>query len=135
MKKLLSISIVMFAFIALVSCKGNSPSAVVEESIQCLIDKDYEGYVDYIAFNEDATTEEIGKHKAELKALFENKLAEGIEKRGGLKSYKVISEKIDEEKKTAVVKFEITYGDGSTEQQEQKMEQNKDGKWLMDCDK
>lgn len=135
MKKLLSISIVMFAFIALVSCKGNSPSAVVEESIQCLIDKDYEGYVDYIAFNEDATTEEIGKHKAELQALLEHKLVIEMEKKGGVKGCKILSEEIDEELKTAVVKFELTYGDGSTEQQEQKMEQNKDGKWLMDCDK
>lgn len=135
MKKLLSISIVMFAFIALVSCKGNSPSAVVEESIQCLIDKDYEGYVDYIAFNKDATPEEIEKHKAELQALIEHKLVIEMEKKGGLKGCKILSEEIDEELKTAVVKFELTYGDGSTEQQEQKMEQNKDGKWLMDCDK
>lgn len=132
MKKLLSISIVMFAFIALVSCKGNSPSAVVEESIQCLIDKDYEGYVDYIAFNEDATTEEIGKHKAELQALLEHKLVIEMEKKGGVKGCKILSEEIDEELKTAVVKFELTYGDGSTEQKEQKLTQNKDGKWLMD---
>ena len=135
MKKLLSISIVMFAVIALVSCKGNSPSAVIEESCQCLIDKDYVGYVDYIALKEDATPEELDKQKAELQAMTENKLAKSMDKKGGLKSCKVLSEEINEEEKTAIVKFEVTYGDGTTEQQEQKLKQNKDGKWLMDTGK
>lgn len=135
MKKLLSLSIVLLAILVLSSCKGNTPSAVVEESCQCLIDKDYKGYVDLIAFKEDMTPEELDKAKAEYVALIESKVVKSQESKGGIKSYKVLSEQINEEEKTAVVTFEITYGDDSTEQKEQKMKQNKDGKWLMDIGK
>ena len=52
-----------------------------------------------------------------------------------VKSYKVLSEQINEEEKTAVVSFEVTYGDGTTEQEEQKLKQNDNGEWMLDVGK
>lgn len=135
MKKLLSISIILIAILALSGCKSNTPSAVVEKSCQCLIDKDYKGYVDLIAFKDDADPEKLEEQKAQMVSMLEDKLGKSNEKKGGVKSCKVLSEQINEEEKTAVVSFEVTYGDGTTEQEEQKLKQNDNGEWMLDVGK
>ena len=70
-----------------------------------------------------------GKSKTKKKKLIKKN------KKGGVKSYKVLSEQINEEEKTAVVSFEVTYGDGTTEQEEQKLKQNDNGEWMLDVGK
>ena len=57
-----------------------------------------------------------------------------LEKKGGLKSFEVLSEEIAEDGNSAVVKFKQVYGNGEESEDEQKMVKV-DGKWLMDIGK
>ena len=56
------------------------------------------------------------------------------EKKGGIKDIEILSETISEDGNTAVVKTKTTFGNGETEEGDQKMVK-KDGKWLMSLGK
>lgn len=62
------------------------------------------------------------------------KAGKELEKKGGLKSFEVLSEEIAEDGNSAVVKFKQVYGNGEESEDEQKMVKV-DGKWLMDIGK
>jgi len=62
------------------------------------------------------------------------KAGKELEKKGGLKSFEVLSEEIAEDGNSAVVKFKQVFGNGEESEDEQKMVKV-DGKWLMDIGK
>lgn len=138
MKKILSVTMLMMALAMLVACGGNTPSSVVEKSLKCLQDKDYEGYVDqlYIEVNEGEDPE---VQRNAVSSMVASKADQTLAKKEGIKSYEILSEEMNpaEENKpeTAVVKVNIEYGDGSTKEETVKLKKDDAGDWKIDMGK
>ena len=118
MKKtfLLLTAIVLFAT-TLFSCGGGAatPSDAATKCVELMKAGDYEGLVNELAFDEGLSDEEIEQSKAMLIGMGKEKSEKKLAEKQGIVSYQVVSEEIAEDGNTAVVKVEITYGDGSTD--------------------
>ena len=54
MKKVLSLAVVCLFVLTLCSCgSSNTPEAVTTKAIKCIIDKDYDGYVNLMYFKKE----------------------------------------------------------------------------------
>lgn len=113
---------------------GNTPSKVVEKSIEYVKAKNYEAYVDLIQI-EEKKGKSVEEQKEQLLALLQGKLDQTLEKQQGIASCEILSEEIAEDGNTAVVKAKITYGDGTTDDQKFKLVKNADGDWRLDAQK
>lgn len=129
-KVLLGFAVILLAVVA-VSCssKSNSPKDVAETFIQAMKSKNYEKAAD--CFYYEGTKDEIKADRAQVVAFME-KAGQSMEKDGGIKSYKINS--IEEDGDKAVVKGEITYGNGEVDDDEIKTIKV-DDKWYVDLDK
>ena len=129
-KVLLGFAVIMLAVVA-VSCssKSNSPKDVAETFIQAMKSKNYEKAAD--CFYYEGTKDEIKADRAQVVAFME-KAGQSMEKDGGIKSYKINS--VEEDGDKAVVKGEITYGNGEVDDDEIKTIKV-DDKWYVDLDK
>lgn len=118
MKKLLFVLVCVFAIMA-TSCGGGSstPTDATSDCLELIKAKDYEGFVKSLKMKDSATPEEIEQAQQMYLALFKEKVDKQIEKKGGFASYSILSEEISEDGATAKVKYEIAYGDGSTDNQ------------------
>lgn len=137
MKKIFIALVCMVAVLAATtSCGGgaSTPAGAAADCIELLKAKDYEGFVETIKLNENATPEEIEQTKVMYVSLLKDKGAKQMEKKGGIASYTLLSEEIAEDGQTAKVKYEITYGDGSTDTQKFNMVLV-DGEWLQEIKK
>jgi hypothetical protein len=114
--------------VIITSCgNGNSPRDVAEKAVQCLIDKDYEGYVN-LTYMDAKDPKEQEREKAMLVAMVGEKYEKMLKEKGGIKSYTFISEEIKEDK--AIVKMTFEYGNGDKKDDRIKLV-NKDGKWWL----
>ena len=121
--------------LALCSCENsNTPAKVAEKSIEYIQDKNYEAYVDLI-YIEEKEGEETKYQKEELVVLLRGKMDMALEKKQGLASYKIVSEEISEDGKSAVVEAEIVYGDGSTDKEKVNLVKNDAGEWMLSMKK
>jgi hypothetical protein len=121
--------------LALCSCgNSNTPAKVAEKSIEYIQDKNYEAYVDLI-YIEEKEGEETKYQKEELVVLLRGKIDKTLEKKQGLASYKIVSEEISEDGKSAVVEAEIVYGDGSTDKEKVNLVKNDAGEWMLSMNK
>ena len=117
------------------SCgSNNTPTKVVEKSIEYVQDKNYEAYVELIQIEEKGG-KTVEEQKKQLVALLQGKLDMTLESKQGLASCEILSEEIAEDGNTAVVKTKITYGDGSTDDQKFKLLKNEDGEWKLNAQK
>ena len=125
MKKVLYFSLVLTVMLAMVSCSSstNSPGAAMKEYSKYLQKGDYVKFVDGLAFDDKQTPEQIKEQKEGLASMIKEKGMKEYEKKGGIK-----------DSNTAVVKTKTTFGNGETEEGDQKMVK-KDGKWLMSLGK
>ena len=133
-KTFFSLFAVMAMTLMMFSCGGggNTPTKVVEKSIKYIQDKDYAAYVDLIEFKEEQNSKEDKEQFVEfLEGMFEMTL----EKKQGLASYEIISEEISEDGNSAVVVANITYGDGSSDEDKMKLIKNAEGEWKISMDK
>ena len=129
MKKLLSFAVVCLFAAVLCSCGGAStPEDVTTKAIKCVIDKDYQTYVDMMYFKKDKTDEE----KQQLTALVQDKMDKEVEKKDGITDFKVGEPTIEEDK--AVVSYTLTYGNGDTKDDKMKLIKI-DDKWMIDSGK
>lgn len=134
MRKLIIFLSIVVTAVLISSCSSNSPKAVAEKSMKCLMDKDYKGYVDLVYFNESKEKpESIQRNKDALIAILGDKYDELSEKKQGIKDYKVLSEEVKDS--TAMVKMEVSYGNGEKEDESVKMKKDKNGDWKIDFDK
>lgn len=113
------------ALVAMVLCfascgKPETPATIAEECIENIKNGDFDAFVETIDADEET--------KSQFKQLFEAKGKEMIEKSGGIASYKIVSEEISEDGKTAKVKAEIEYGNGKKKDEKFNFV-NVDGKW------
>lgn len=129
MKKLfISMFVAVVAF-TLWSCgPANTPSAVAEEACKCVQNADYEGYVELMDLKETKNQE---SEKEQFVAMLREKGTKTMEKKQGIKSYKVESEEISEDGKSAIVKMKVVYGDGSEDTSKIKLVKNDKGEWKI----
>ena len=129
MKKLfISMFVAVVAF-TLWSCgPANTPSAVAEEACKCVQNEDYEGYVELMDLKETKNQE---SEKQQFVAMLREKGTKTMEKKQGIKSYKVESEEISEDGKSAIVKMKVVYGDGSEDTNKIKLVKNDKGEWKI----
>ena len=102
------------------SCKHETtPSEVVLTSFEQLKKGSFSGYLATYDFNEEQADfwQEVYMEKGEA----------SLEERGGIRSFKTVSEDIDREKGIAVVHTAVTFGDGITEDIESTLRYTQDG--------
>ena len=134
MKKILSVTVLVMALAMLVACGGGStPSSVVEKSMKCLQDKDYEGYVDLLYIDvKEGEDPEVQRNA--VASMIASKADQTLAKKQGIKSYEILSEEVTpaEENKpeTAVVKVKIEYGEASTKEETVKMKEDNACDWM-----
>lgn len=135
MRKLICLSAVLLAVMAMVSCSGSTstPSSAFEKYSSGMISGDYDKFVEGVYLSQ-VEPEKQAEYKENLKIMIESKGKASMEKKGGLKEIVIISEEISEDGNSAVVKFKQVFGDGSEEEEDQKMVKV-DDKWLMDIGK
>lgn len=129
MKKLfISMFVAVVAF-TLWSCgPANTPSAVAEKACKCVQNEDYEGYVELMDLKETKNQE---SEKEQFVAMLREKGTKTMEKKQGIKSYKVESEEISEDGKSATVNMKVVYGDGSEDTNKIKLVKNDKGEWKI----
>ena len=105
MKKLLSFVAVCLFMMALSACSGssNTPEGVTEKAIKCIADKDYKGYVDLMHFNKEKSNEDM----QQIVALIKDKMDKEMDKKEGVKDYKIGTPEITENK--AVVPYTLNH--------------------------
>ena len=126
MKKVIKGLFVLAVMALFAACSSSSPKDAMEKNGKDLCKGNYEAYVDGIASKKALSAEE----KAQFVALIKDKASAEYEKKGGLKDIKVIKEDIAAGDTTAVVYYEIHFGDGTVEDGDQPMVLS-DGKWKM----
>ena len=126
---LLGFTVIMLDVVAISCSNSNSPKGIAEKFVQAMKSKNYEKAADCYYY--EGTKDEIKADRAQVVAFME-KAGQSMEKQGGIKSYKINS--IEEDGDTAVVKGEITYGDGEVKEDEI-LTKKVDGKWYIDLDK
>lgn len=129
MKKLfISMFVAVVAF-TLWSCgPANTPSAVAEKACKCVQNEDYEGYVELMDLKETKNQE---SEKQQFVAMLREKGTKTMEKKQGIKSYKVESEEISEDGNSATVNMKVVYGDGSEDTSKIKLVKNDKGEWKI----
>ncbi len=126
MKKVIKGLFVLAVMALFAACSSSSPKDAMEKYGKDLCKGNYEAYVDGIASKKALSAEE----KAQFVALIKDKASAEYEKKGGLKDIKVIKEDIAAGDTTAVVYYEVHFGDGTVEDGDQPMVLS-DGKWKM----
>jgi hypothetical protein len=84
MKKVLSLAAVCLFVLALCSCgSSNTPEAVTTKAIKCIIDKDYDGYVNLMYFKKEKSSEDM----KQIIALVKDKMDKEMDQKKGIKDY------------------------------------------------
>lgn len=137
MKKVATLFGIIAMILAMASCSSNTPAGVAEKSVKCIQEKDYKGYVDLVYFNEKDSTSKEDKEKIKemLVSLMEEKADSEYKKTGGIKSFETVSEEISEDEKTAKVVMKLTYGNGTSKEENIKLRKDADGNWRIDIGK
>ncbi len=138
MKKILMAAIVMAMGLVMTSCggaeKAATPEDVVKEAFACIEKQDYAGYLQLIDVKEkDGMTADEVREKSV--PMFEAKVKETIDKKGGIKSWEIVETTLSEDGKSAKVKTKIVYGNDTEDDSKMKLVQKEDGKWMIDADK
>lgn len=136
MKKILLVAVMCLFAVMFSGCGGaKTPKDVAEKSIKCLKNKDYKGYVELVSLKDEAkmSSEELKKSREQMAVLLESKISSEVDKKGGIDSYVIGEETIDEDE--AKVKATIKYGDGSEKESTIKLKKNEDGDWKIDAGK
>lgn len=117
------------------ACSGSNstPSAAFESYSSGMVNGNYDKLVEGIYISDD-NKEKADAIRDQYKEMLETKGKASLEQKGGLKEIVVISEEISEDGTTAVVNFKQVFGDGTEEEDDQKMVKVGD-EWLMDVGK
>lgn len=130
MKRLLTIVTVALMALALSACGGNgggvtksdSPSEVVKKAMTCAVNEDYEGMVKYFDGTADASDEELKEAASVIALLY------GLS--GGIQSFEILGEEIDDNGTEAEVKLRITDTKGNTREDDADLVKNASG-WAL----
>lgn len=135
MKKLFGFFALMTALFIMTSCGGgNSPKAVADKALKAMQNKNYDEFVEYIYIAPKEGEDPEGAKKM-LSGMMQSKADKAYEKKGGFKSYEVLSEEIDEKGEKAVVKVKMEFGDGDVKEDDMKLRKDDKGNWKIDMGK
>jgi hypothetical protein len=130
MKKVMTFAAVCLFVLTLCSCgSSNTPEAVATKAIKCIIDKNYDGYVDLMYFKKEKSNDDM----KQIVALVKDKMDKEMEKKQGIKDFKVETATIDGDK--ATVPYSLTYGNGETKDDTMKLIKTEKGEWMIDSGK
>lgn len=110
------------------ACSSNTPSAVVEKGLNCVLSGDYKGYVDLMQLtdgNDPQATEEAKKEFAEM---IEKQASNQIDKEK-LKSYEILKEEFSKTGTYARVTLKEVYMTGDEHETALYLVKNKKGQW------
>ena len=135
MKKIIGFIAMAAIVLVMAACGGdNSPKGVAEQAVKCRQDKDYEGYVDLMQITE-KEGQDVAETKQGIADLLRSKAESTLDKKGGIKSYEILSETVADDGNSAVVQIKVTYGNGEEKTDDMKMVKSDGGKWLIDSGK
>ena len=77
--------------------------------------------------------EKSAEDMQQIVALIKDKMDKELEKKEGIKDYKIGTPEITDDK--AVVPYTLTYGNGETKEDKMKLIKTEDGKWMIDSGK
>jgi hypothetical protein len=129
--KLLIAAIVFIAF-GITSCgsgasMSDTPGDAVKKAFTLLKEKDYASAAKFFAAEDRLATEEETKKIEGMMAIAYVE----FEKKGGIKEILIEEETIAEDGKTAKVKYNLKFNNGSDDSNHQSL-QNFEGKWYLD---
>lgn len=131
MKKLLGF--LLFASVMalfMTSCVNSTPSAAFKNYVELLKKGDYKGFAKHFSIDEKQSAEDQAKQLELYESIINDKVAKGIQEKGGLKDVQVLEEILSEDGNKATLKVKFIYGDGTEEENTQEMvKQN--GQWKM----
>lgn len=115
--------------VCFMSCSKNSPDGVVKEYYAAFQAKDYDKALECLYFKKDLTPEQ----KDQFKTLIAE-VSKEADKKGGIKTVDITETEMAADESSAVVSVTITYGDGTTHSEKNKVVKV-DDKWLVDSGK
>ena len=125
-KVLVILAMVVCSMALLTSCgQDNSPRGVAEAAVKCMAKKDFKGYMEL--------TNATDQQKEGMVQLLEKVGKEGDSK-GGLKSYEIVDEQVDEENGKATATVKVLYDNGEEKNNTMKMVKQ-DDKWYISAEK
>lgn len=131
MKKLLGF--LLFASVMalfMTSCVNSTPSTAFKSYVELLKKGDYKGFAKHFSIDEKQSAEDQAKQLELYESIINDKVAKGIQEKGGLKDVQVLEEILSEDGNKATLKVKFIYGDGTEEENTQEMvKQN--GQWKM----
>lgn len=109
------------ALLAAASCKPavSGPEKAAKEAIAAIQKGDYDAYA--------ATFDMSESDQKILAGMIEEKAQSQIDKKGGIKDYKILESSIDDDK--ATVRVQLNYKDGSEDTQTLNFVKKEDGSW------
>ena len=133
MKKLFLTLVCMIVTLAFTSCGSPTPADAAANCIELLKNKDYEAFVETMNI-QGKTAEDVQQTKEGLVSMLQQKGDKMYEKKGNIESYTLLNEEISADGQKATVQFEITYGNGSKDNEKLNMILV-DGEWKQDVKK
>ena len=135
MKKTITICMLSACLLLTGACSSdNSAGKAAEKAIEMLQKEDFQGYSSmlYLPNQEKEDNQELSKKKEYITEVIQGYLHRELERKGGIKSYKVLNENQNGNK--AEVRMEISYGNGETNEETISLIQSNDGKWLINLE-
>lgn len=130
MKKIITSMLFALVAVLFVACTANSPKGVTENYLKALQAGDTDAMKELIYFK----NENSEKVMEQFMGLMNSKVLPEIEKHGGIVSYEVTSENINENGETAKVEYKYTLKDGKEEKGATDCIKV-DGTWMLDSGK
>lgn len=128
MKKMMFMAcLVMLTFLFVGCDKSSETKKVADKFVELNKNEDLDGMFDMMYFKDDKTRDQT-------KAFVKDKISKEDKSKKKIKSYEFIDETVNEEKGTAVVKYNITYENDSIAKEQVKLKEV-DGKWMVDTEK
>ncbi len=119
---------VVGVLLCLSACSSNTPSAVVEKALDCMVSGDYKGYVDLMQLTEDDNPQVKEEAKKEFAEMIEKQAAKQDDKEK-LKSYEILKEEFSKTGTYARVTFKEVYMEGDEHETSLFLVKNSEGKW------
>ena len=114
--------------VLITSCgNANTPEAVAAKAVECMQKKDFKGLVDLTTLSD--------QEKEGMTQLLEEKGGKKLDEQGGIKSFEIVDQQIDEEAGTANVKVKYVYGNGSEDTDNMQLQKDADGQWKLSVKK
>jgi len=134
MKRVVQVFLFSLLAIGFVSCGGSKKPADIETSIYKEFKSgNYEKGIK-IFFDNAIIKESDDVKVEEVVQVFSEKAKESMEKKGGIKSFKITSEEFSDDKQSATVTVQVEYGDGDVKEESNKYKLV-DGQWKIETGK